>query len=368
MAGLEEPDVVGIHGAPEAGHEAADDKGKQLGARDIDAHGLGRDLILPDGKRRPPRAGSYEVADDDDDDQEKDERPDPGGELGDAEHSASPLHLGEGEERIGVVQQRLHDDGEAQCRDAEVVAPEGEHGEAEEEAHLRCKAAGKDDRESEDNLHHDGRGEGSRDIRGAEQRRQRRCDGLARNNGNDTRRHDGDQVEGESRKNGNAALQAQEPAHAKERDRPQDDTDPHHEKTGRIAVAPAPRDISGAVGADSVESPLGEAELPVEPVDEVQPHGHHGHGAGLEEQALVKGGEDRRIPDFQQERGLNDAEGQQDRQRLLPERFASQAPQQPINPGDQGGHFHDGKEKVCDFHFFSSTPSRPTARRICPSV
>src|SRR5208283_95268 len=131
---------------------------QQLGPRNVDAHGLGRDLVLPDGKSRASRARSNEVPYDDDNEHEEEERPYPGGELWYAEHSASPLHLGEGQERVRVVQQGLHHNGEAESGDAEIVAPQSQHGEPEQEAHLGGKASGNDDRKAEDNLLHRGGG------------------------------------------------------------------------------------------------------------------------------------------------------------------------------------------------------------------
>ena len=120
----EEADVVGVDAAAYAGDEGADDEGQELVLRDVDAHSSGRYLVLADGEGGPPRAGSYEVADDDDDRDEEDEGPGPVRELGYAEHAAPALHLLEGEDRVRVDEEGLHDDREAQGRYPEVVGAE----------------------------------------------------------------------------------------------------------------------------------------------------------------------------------------------------------------------------------------------------
>ena len=56
--------------------------------------------------------------------EEEEEGPGPGRELRYADHPPPALHLREGEDGVGVDHQGLHDDGEAEGRDAEVVGAE----------------------------------------------------------------------------------------------------------------------------------------------------------------------------------------------------------------------------------------------------
>ena len=48
---------------------------------------------------------------------------------------------------------------------------------------------------------------------------------------------------------------------------------PDDEEAARVAVGPPVGDVRRAVGADAVEAPLGQAELAVESVDQVQARG-----------------------------------------------------------------------------------------------
>ena len=117
-----------------------------------------------------------------------------------------------------------------------------------------------------------------------------------------------------------------------------------------VPVGPAVGDVRRAVCADSVESPLGEAELPIESVDEVQPQGHHRHGDGLIQQALVEGGEHGIVAELQKECSLDYPERQKDGERLLPDRLPVQPPEQAVDPYDEEHHLEDRREEISEFH------------------
>ena len=65
---------------------------------------------------------------------------------------SAALHLGEGEDGVRVDHEGLHDDGEPQRGDAEIVAAQGENGKAEEEADFRGESPRKDHGEEEHDL------------------------------------------------------------------------------------------------------------------------------------------------------------------------------------------------------------------------
>ena len=60
------------------------------------------------------------------------------------------------------------------------------------------------------------------------------------------------------------------------------------QQTARVPDLPAVRDVCGHVRPDPVEAPLAQAELAVEPVNQVQAERTHGHRGRLEQQASIK--------------------------------------------------------------------------------
>ena len=177
--GGEEAHIVGVDSSADARDEAADDEGKELVARNVYAHRARGYLVLPHRESRPSGAGPHEVADDDEDEDEEDESPGPVRELGDAEHPSPAFHFLEGKYRVRVDEESLHDDGEAQGRDPEIVGAQAEHGQAEEKAHFRGEGAREDYGEEEGGLQRDGGGQDSGRVGRPEQGNEERRDQAA---------------------------------------------------------------------------------------------------------------------------------------------------------------------------------------------
>src|SRR5690606_32567472 len=139
------------HGARYAAEAGAHRKGQQLDVARIDAHGLGRDLVLAHGFPGTAYARVLQAhADDDDDDGQQQEQViivfgssnaeaeqrlrAPEGELADGEGIDAVYALrtvGDVDGRIQVVHEDAHDFAEPQGHDGQVVAPQLQGGRAQ---------------------------------------------------------------------------------------------------------------------------------------------------------------------------------------------------------------------------------------------
>ena len=127
--GLDAGHVHGHEAAAKAREEGTDDEGHHLMLRQVDAHGLRGDLIIPDGLEGPAVGGVYDQHDDGD---AQPRHNDVGVEA--LEGGVLPQGVGavgEGGEAL-ILDEGADDLREAQGGDSQIVALQPQHGEADE--------------------------------------------------------------------------------------------------------------------------------------------------------------------------------------------------------------------------------------------
>ncbi len=106
-----------VHATGKAGKEGADQEGGDLVARGVDAHGLGRNLIVGDRDEATPVGGVHHGPHHVDAQRGQPVGPEQVGVAGDADHAARAAH------GIDVLQHHADDFAETQRDDGQIVTP-----------------------------------------------------------------------------------------------------------------------------------------------------------------------------------------------------------------------------------------------------